>query len=75
MKLHMHNNTTVIHIQYKFHEIPSIGYLVMAEDGETDGRKDGQCQTYIHPPSAGDIYLSKWKGKRIIYTLKITLFS
>ena len=32
MKLHMHNHTMVIYIQFKFHEIPSIGYLVMAED-------------------------------------------
>ena len=30
MKLHMHNHTMVIYIQYKFHEIPSAGYLVMA---------------------------------------------
>ena len=27
----------VKHIQYKFHEIPSIGYLVMAPDGMDDG--------------------------------------
>ena len=32
MKLHMHNHTMFIYIQYKFHEIPSIGNLVMAED-------------------------------------------
>ena len=32
MKLHMHNHTMVIYIQYKFHEIPSIDYLVTAED-------------------------------------------
>ena len=25
-----HNQTMVIYIQYKFHEIPSIGYLVIA---------------------------------------------
>ena len=58
MKLHMHNHTMVIYIHYKFHEIPSIGYLVMAEDRKTDGRMgwdgmDGQCQTYIPLPSAG----------------------
>ena len=28
MNLHMHNYTMVVYIQYKFHEIPSIGYLV-----------------------------------------------
>ena len=33
-KLHVHNLTIVIYIQYKFHNIPSIGYLVMAEDGK-----------------------------------------
>ena len=33
MKLHMHNHTLVIYIQYKILEIPFIGYLVMAEDG------------------------------------------
>ena len=30
----MRNHTMVIYLQYKFHETPSIGYLVMAEDGE-----------------------------------------
>ena len=36
MKLHVHNHTMymVIYNQYKFHEIPSISYLVMAEDGK-----------------------------------------
>ena len=54
IKLHVHNLTMVIYIQYKFHEIPSIGYLVMAEDGRMDSRADIQCQTNILPPSAGD---------------------
>ena len=27
MKLHMYNHTMVIYIQYKFQEIPVIGYL------------------------------------------------
>ena len=41
MKLHVHHHTMVIYIQYKFDEIPFIGYLVMAEDGRlTDGRTD-----------------------------------
>ena len=34
MKLHMHNHTMVMYIQYKLHEIPSISYLSMAEDGK-----------------------------------------
>ena len=34
MILHVHNHTIVIYIQYKFHEITSFGYLVMAEDGK-----------------------------------------
>ena len=34
MKLHWHNHSIVIYIQYKFHESPPIGYLVMAEDGK-----------------------------------------
>ena len=38
MKLHVHNHTIAIYIQHKFHEIPSIVYIVMAEDGKTDGR-------------------------------------
>ena len=33
IKLNVHNLTKVIYIQYKFHEILSIGFLVMAEDG------------------------------------------
>ena len=32
MKLHVHHHTIVLYIQYKFDEIPCIGYLVMAED-------------------------------------------
>ena len=32
MKLHVHNHSMVIYIQYKFQEILFIGYLVMAED-------------------------------------------
>ena len=32
LKLHMYHFTIAIHIKYKFHEIPSIGYLVMAKD-------------------------------------------
>ena len=35
MKLHVHNYTIVIYIQYKFHEIPSIAYKVMATDALT----------------------------------------
>ena len=31
-KLYVHNLTMVIYMQYRFHEIPSISYLVMAED-------------------------------------------
>ena len=46
MKLHMHN--IVIYIQYKFHEIPSIGYLVMAENGKLEGRKDN-AKPISHP--------------------------
>ena len=34
MKLHMHNHTMVIYIKCKFHEIPSISYKVIAEDGK-----------------------------------------
>ena len=34
IKLHVLNLTMVIYIQYKFHEIPSVGYLVMAEGGK-----------------------------------------
>ena len=36
MQLHVYNHTVVIYIQYKFHVISSIGYLVMVEDGKND---------------------------------------
>ena len=49
-KLHVQNFTMVIYIQYKFYIIPSIGYLVLAEDRKIDRQR----QTYIPPPSAGD---------------------
>ena len=32
MKLHVHHHTMDLYTQYKFHEIPSIAHLVMAED-------------------------------------------
>ena len=34
IKRHMHNNNILLYIQYKFHETPSLGYLVMTEDGK-----------------------------------------
>ena len=34
MKLHKHNHTMFIYIQYNFHEIAFLGYLVMAQDGK-----------------------------------------
>ena len=34
MKLCVHNHTMVVYIQYKLHETPSIGYLVMGEIGK-----------------------------------------
>ena len=50
----MHHIIIVIHIKYKFHEIPFSGYIVMAPDRRTERRTDGHGQTYISPPSAGD---------------------
>ena len=41
IKLHTHHLTMAIYSQYKFHEIPSIGYLVMAEDGKLVGKTKG----------------------------------
>ena len=38
IKLDMQHIVIVIHIQYKFHEIPFSGYLVMAQDGQMEGR-------------------------------------
>ena len=40
-KHHVRNNNMIIYIQYKFNEIPSNDYLVMAEDGKTGGRMEG----------------------------------
>ena len=39
MKLHMHDHAMIIYIQYKFHEIPSIGVKVMAEDRKNVGNQ------------------------------------
>ena len=38
--------SAIIHIRFKFHEIPFSGYLVTAPDGHG--------QNYIPPPLAGD---------------------
>ena len=42
MKLHVHHQTIVLYIQYKFDVIPSIEdiYCVMTEDRKTDGWAD-----------------------------------
>ena len=42
MKLHVHSPNKVIYIQYtgNLHDIPFIGYLVIAEDGRTDAKTD-----------------------------------
>ena len=45
----MHNLIMVIYIKYKFLEIPSIGYLVMAEDGKSDGPTEGWTTTNQYP--------------------------
>ena len=45
MKLHVHNHTMVIYVQYKFHEITSIGYLAMPEDGKLDRWKFRQSNS------------------------------
>ena len=45
MKLHMHNPTMVIYVQYKFHETTSIGYLAMDEDGKPDRWKFRQSNS------------------------------
>ena len=62
MKLHKHNHTMVIYTQHKFHEIPSIGYLVMVEEGKTDGRKqwtEGRTDNTKH------IFLCLWQEIKI----------
>ena len=41
IKLHVHNHTMVIYIQYKLYAIPFTGYLMMAEDVKMDRLKDG----------------------------------
>ena len=78
----MHDVVIVIHIKYKFHEIPFSGYLVMATEGWTDGHG----QNYIPPPSAGvnkaqflrtyviSLYhmLSLYEVKPFIWTLRRT---
>ena len=53
IKLYVHQRIIVIYIHIKFHQIQSIGYLVMVPDGR-DGRTDGYRENYIPPPSAGD---------------------
>ena len=49
-KLDVHHIIIVIHIQYKFHDIPFSGYLAMAPDGRTDMDKTIPPPP---PPSAG----------------------
>ena len=53
IKLHMQNLTMVIYIQFKIHAIPSIGYLVMAEDGKVDGWTEGRTTPNLYPRLMG----------------------
>ena len=48
MKLHVHNHILVNYIQYKSHEIPSIAYKVMAEDGKNHWNLGNNSSLY-HP--------------------------
>ena len=67
MKIHTHNHTMVLFIQHKFHEIPSIGYLVMAEDGKTDGRTDGRKhRTEGRTDNAKPIFLRLLRGIKTV---------
>ena len=43
-KFQMHNHIMVAYIQYKFSEIPSIGYLVVTEDGKKKSLKFRQSK-------------------------------
>ena len=58
VKLRVHNHNMVLYIQYTFHEIPFIGYLVMADHENTSGNtgwKDGRTTPNLYPsPLAGD---------------------
>ena len=50
MNFYVHHHTITIYIQYHFHEITSICYLFMAEDGNIDRQMEkemnGQHQTF-----------------------------
>ena len=52
-KLKVHQRIVVIYIHIKFHQIPLIGYLVMAPDRH-DEWTEGHEENYIPPPPAGD---------------------
>ena len=41
-KFYVHHIVIVIHIKYKFHEIPFSGYFVMALDIQMDGKTKRQ---------------------------------
>ena len=62
MKLHVHDPTMVIYIQYKFHKIPSISHLhvVIAEDGKTDRQTDGRMK-YQMDEQTKPISLCLWR--------------
>ena len=56
-KLKVNQHIMVIYIHIKFHQIPLIGYLVMAPDGRDrrmEERTDGHGENYIPPPLVGD---------------------
>ena len=64
MKIYVHHHTMVINTQYKFTEISSIAYLVIAEDRHKDGRTTSNLY-----PSA---YIGTEKLLKSIYTISRT---
>ena len=42
----MHHHTIVLYVEYKCDEKPSIGYLVMEEDGRMDKRAEGRTDGF-----------------------------
>ena len=52
----------VVYIQCKFHKLPSIGYLDMAEDGKTEGWMDNAkpislCLNFSEKIISGILYV------------------
>lgn len=58
-KVHVHHHTMVIHVYFRFHKIPPIGYCERVPDGRTHGRANQYPALILQRGSGGGEWMVK----------------